>query len=124
MDQQRQQTDGDEQADVVSELTKGLQQARQDLASQRAKTMALQQVARSAYLLPLHLSEVRIDYCRILITWHLTGHTKLYIYGFDSTCGPVRFINVKGGRHPDTTAGKDSFISCSASYLLSTTCFS
>ena len=44
-EQHRQQTDASAQADVVSELTNKLQQARQDLAGQRAKTMALQQVS-------------------------------------------------------------------------------
>lgn len=43
-EQHRQQTDASTQADMVSELTSEVQQARQDLAGQRAKTMALQQV--------------------------------------------------------------------------------
>ena len=44
-EQHRQQTDASAQADVVSELTNEMQQLRQDLAGQRAKTMALQQVS-------------------------------------------------------------------------------
>lgn len=43
-EQHRQQTNASAQADVVSELTNELQQVRQDVAGQRAKTMALQQV--------------------------------------------------------------------------------
>ena len=56
-EQHRQQTDGSAQADMVSELTQELQQLRQDLAGQRAKTMALQQVCSSAacvHVFPLH----------------------------------------------------------------------
>ena len=48
-EQHRQQSDASAQADVVAELTNEIQQVRQDLAGQRAKTMALQQV--STYIL-------------------------------------------------------------------------
>ena len=50
--QQRQQSQSSSQAEMVSELTQQLQQAQQDMAGQRAKTMALQQVGLSTCLLP------------------------------------------------------------------------
>ena len=42
--QQKLQAESNSHADLVSELNHQLQQARQDMAGQRAKTMALQQV--------------------------------------------------------------------------------
>ena len=44
-----------DQADLIAQLTEQAQQARQDLAAQRAKTMALQKVVHSLHLRGLRL---------------------------------------------------------------------